>query len=189
MPSPDVLGIVTTAKLARHHLHPMLVPFPIALLVATFASDLAFWGSRKEFSAVVALWALGAGIVTAALAAVAGLTDFLGNAAIRRIDHAWHHMIGNVAAVVLSIVSFWLRASDVAALAVVPWGLVLSLLVFLLLLFTGWKGGELVYGQRVGMRPEAPQRRTSLGLSGPCRSIDGTAARPHAASDAVSAGR
>jgi hypothetical protein len=31
-----------------------------------------------------------------------------------------------------------------------------------MLLYTGWKGGELAYGQRVGMRPEAPP---PIGLS------------------------
>ena len=161
MPEPDLRGVAVTAKLAGHPLHPMLVPFPIALLVATFACDLAYWGTRDAFWAVVAMWTLGAGIVTAALAALASLTDFLGNARIRAINHAWHHMLGNVAAVILSIASFWLRMKYGAAAAVLPWGLVLSLVVFLLLLFTGWKGGELAYGWRVGMRPEAPSQKSS----------------------------
>jgi len=161
MPAPDLYGIATTAKLARHPLHPMLIPFPIALLVATFACDLAFWATGNGFWAEVAMWALGAGIATAALAALAGLADFLGNAAIRVIDHAWHHMVGNVIAVVLSLVNFWLRLSDGAAAAILPGGLVLSVVVFLLLLYTGWKGGELAYGQRVGMRPEAPPQKSA----------------------------
>ena len=106
------------------------------------------------------MWALGAGIVMAAVAALAGLTDFLGNARIRAINHAWHHMIGNVVAVVLAIVNFWIRWDQSAAGGVLPWGLVLSTVVFLLLLYTGWKGGELAYGQRVGMQPEAPREKS-----------------------------
>jgi uncharacterized membrane protein len=35
--------------------------------------------------------------------------------------------------------------------AVVPTGLILSLLVVALLLFTGWKGWEMVYRHRVGV--------------------------------------
>jgi hypothetical protein len=35
--------------------------------------------------------------------------------------------------------------------AIVPTGLVLSLLAVVLLLFTGWKGGEMVYRHRVGI--------------------------------------
>ena len=38
MPNPK-----STASIADHPLHPMLVPFPIAFFVATFVSDLAFW--------------------------------------------------------------------------------------------------------------------------------------------------
>jgi uncharacterized membrane protein len=32
-----------------------------------------------------------------------------------------------------------------------PWGLTLSFLVVLLIVFTGWKGGELVYRGHVGV--------------------------------------
>jgi uncharacterized membrane protein len=161
MPDLDLRGIATTAKLAGHPLHPMLVPFPIAFFVATFACDVVFWATHDEFWALMGMWALGAGIVMAALAAVAGFTDFLGNARIRSIGHAWHHMLGNVAVVILSIIGMGVRKSEGAADGVLPWGLVLSFVVVLLLLYTGWKGGELAYGQRVGMRPEAPPQEGS----------------------------
>jgi uncharacterized membrane protein len=156
MAQPDLAGVATTAKLGGHPIHPMLIPFPIALLVATFACDLAYWSTANAFWAQAAFWALAAAIVMAALAAVAGLTDFLGNAQIRAISDAWQHMIGNVIAVVLAVVSLWLRYRYGAAQAVMPWGIVLSGIVVLLLLFTGWKGGHLVYHHRVGMHPEAP---------------------------------
>jgi uncharacterized membrane protein len=153
----ELLGIATTAKIGSHPLHPMLVPFPIAFLVATFVCDLVYWSNANVFWAVAAMWALGAGIVMAAAAALAGLTDFLGNRRIRNLDDAWHHLIGNVAAVVLSLISFWLRYRYGAAEGVLPWGLLLSLVVVLLLLYTGWKGGELAYHHRVGMHPEGPK--------------------------------
>lgn len=159
MTDRDLLGIATTAKIGSHPLHPMLVPFPIAFLVATFLCDLVYWSNADAFWAVAAMWALGAGIVMAAAAALAGLTDFLGNARIRNLNDAWHHLIGNVTAVVLSLISFWLRYRYGAAAGVLPWGLLLSLLVVLLLLYTGWKGGELAYHHRVGMHPEGPTDR------------------------------
>jgi uncharacterized membrane protein len=168
MSMPDLRGIATTAKLARHPLHPMLVPFPIALLVATFACDVAYWWTRNEFWAQVAFWALGAAILTAALAAIAGLIDFMGNARIRALGDAWQHMIGNVIAVVLALVGFWLRYRYGAAAGVLPWGLLLSAAVVGLLLFTGWKGGELVYRHRVGMHPVQPAEAASA----PIRATD-----------------
>jgi uncharacterized membrane protein len=36
----------------------------------------------------------------------------------------------------------------------VPWGLILSTVIVAMLLYTGWKGGELVYRYRVGMQPD-----------------------------------
>jgi uncharacterized membrane protein len=156
MADRELLGVATTAKLGGHPIHPMLIPFPIALLVATFASDLAFWSTGDVFWAATSLWLLGAGLVMSAAAAVAGFTDFFGNARIRSIGDAWHHMIGNLIAVVLSLVSFLVRLSAGAAEGVLPWGLVLSTLVVALLLYTGWKGGSMVYHHRVGMHPEAP---------------------------------
>jgi uncharacterized membrane protein len=154
-------GIATTAKLGSHPMHPMLIPFPIALLVATFACDLAFWWTGDAFWARVAFWALAAAILTAALAALAGLTDFLGNAAIRAMGDAWQHMIGNVLAVALAIASFFIRFVIGAAEGVLPWGLLLSAVIVALLLFTGWKGGNLVYHYRIGMHPEAPALKSA----------------------------
>jgi uncharacterized membrane protein len=144
----------TTAVIADHPIHPMLIPFPIAFLVATFACDLVFWSTGNGSWAIAAMWLLGAALVMAALAAVAGLIDFLGDERIRNITAAWHHLIGNVTAVVLALINFLLRYASGAEAAVRPWGLVLSLVVVLILLYTGWRGWEMVYRHRVGVLTE-----------------------------------
>src|SRR5919106_7028432 len=115
----------TTAHIAGHPIHPMLIPFPIAFLVATFVCDLMFWRTGNSAWSTAALYLLGAALVMAALAAAAGLTDFLGDERIRQMSSAWHHMIGNVIAVVLAIINWFWRYSGGDA-AVLPWGLVLS---------------------------------------------------------------
>jgi uncharacterized membrane protein len=38
-------GAPSTASIKGHPIHPMLVPFPIAFLVGTLATDLVFWGT------------------------------------------------------------------------------------------------------------------------------------------------
>jgi uncharacterized membrane protein len=140
----------STAKIAGHPIHPMLVPFPIAFFVGTFASDLAHLKTGSDFWVTASLWLLGAGLAMAALAALAGLTDVLGSAAIRQIKDAWLHAIGNVTAVVFALVNFILRyRGGVPTVSTLE--LVLSGLVVLILLFTGWKGWELVYRHRVGV--------------------------------------
>ena len=146
----------STAQIAGHPIHPMLVPFPIAFLVAAFVSDLIFWQTGNPSWASASLWLLGAALVTAALAAVAGLTDFLGDARIRALSPAWHHMLGNVAAVLLSLLT-WYRRYDAGEAAVLPTGILLSLVVVLLIVYTGWKGGEMVYRGRVGVANDVPR--------------------------------
>jgi uncharacterized membrane protein len=140
----------STAQIAGHPIHPMLIPFPIAFFVSTFVCDLVFWRTGYPIWATAATWLLGAGLIMAALAAVAGLTDFLGEQRIRDLSDAWWHAGGNIVAVLISLYNFYTRYESGAA-AVVPTGLVLSLIVVLILLFTGWKGWEMVYRHRVGI--------------------------------------
>ena len=73
----------STAKIAGHPIHPMLIPFPIAFFVGTFACDIAYWVTGNANWAMVTPWLLGAGIIMAALAALAGLTDVIGEERIR----------------------------------------------------------------------------------------------------------
>jgi len=141
----------STAKIGDHPLHPMLIPFPVAFLVGAFVSDLVFVGTANAFWAKASMWLIGAAIVMALVAALAGFIDFFGEARIRRLTDAWYHMIGNLTAVVLALVNFGLRYSECAEAAIKPWGVVLSLVVGGILLFTGWKGWEMVYRHHVGV--------------------------------------
>jgi uncharacterized membrane protein len=143
----------STAQIAGHPLHPMLIPFPIAFLVSTFVCDVIFWSTRNPAWSSAALYLLGAALVMAALAAVAGLIDFLGDERIRALSAVWHHMIGNVVAVLLSLWN-WYRRYDGGAEAVLPTGLLISLVVVLILVYTGWRGWEMVYRHRVAVMNE-----------------------------------
>jgi hypothetical protein len=77
----------TTAKIADHPIHPMLIPFPVPFLVATFVSDVAFWRTGNPGWATASLWLLGAALIMGALAALAGLSrqDYAGSRD-RRLD-------------------------------------------------------------------------------------------------------
>ena len=145
----------STAQVAGHPIHPMLIPFPIAFLVATLVSDLIFWRTGNSGWATASLYLLGAALVMAALAAVAGLTDFIGDTRFRALTPAWHHMIGNVIAVLIALWNWWRRytAADLGA-AILPVGLILSAIVVLILLYTGWRGWEMVYRHRVAVEDQ-----------------------------------
>jgi uncharacterized membrane protein len=141
----------STAQIAGHPLHPILIPFPIAFLVATFACDLGFWITGNPLWGTAAIWSLGAGIVTAAVAAATGFTDFVGDRRIRDLGDAWQHFLANLVAVLAAVANFYLRYRDGAEAAIFPWGILISAVVVLLLVFSGWKGGELVYRYRVAV--------------------------------------
>jgi uncharacterized membrane protein len=144
---------VSTANLAGHPLHPILITLPIGFFVATFLFDLLFWWRGAEAFATGAFWLLGAGLIGAALAAVTGLIDFTGDARIRDISDAWNHAIGNVILVLVQAFSFYWRYRHGAS-GVIPVGLGLSALATVLMLFTGWKGGEMVFRHRVAVYDE-----------------------------------
>ena len=140
----------STLKIGGHPIHPMLIPFPIAFFVGTLAADIAFSQTANPFWAEAGRWLLVAGLAMAALAALAGLTDFLGDRRIRDLRAAWHHMIGNVTAVVLELINAWQRFEQGDDF-ILPTGLALSAIVTLLLLYNGWRGWEMVYRHRVGI--------------------------------------
>jgi uncharacterized membrane protein len=140
----------STAELAGHPIHPMLIPFPIAGFVATLFADIALRSSGDDFWYQMGSWLLGGALVFAALAAVAGVIDFLGSAQIRQLNDAWLHAGGNVLAVVIEVINFYLRYEGGAA-SVSGIGLWLSAIVVAMLVFTGWKGWEMVYKHHVGV--------------------------------------
>jgi uncharacterized membrane protein len=152
----------STASIAGHPIHPMLIPFPIAFFVSAFVCDLAYWQTSNPAWATAAMWLLGAGLIMAALAAIAGLTDVLGEPRIRALNDVWWHAGGNVLVVLIELYNFYARYSEGSS-AIVPKGLVLSLVVVCILLFTGWKGWEMVYRYRVGVAdtPDRSERATT----------------------------
>jgi uncharacterized membrane protein len=144
----------STASIAGHPIHPMLIPFPVAFFVATLACDIAFWQSGSDAFATAAIWLLGAGIIMALLAAIAGLTDVLGDRRIFNLSDVWWHAGGNIVIVLIQIANWYLRYSGGTS-AIVPTGFILSLISVGGLLFTGWMGWKLVYRDRVGVADES----------------------------------
>ena len=70
----------STAKIGGHPIHPMLIPFPIVCFIGVLVTDIVFLNNQDPGWATASRYLLGVGIVMAALAAVAGLTDFMGSA-------------------------------------------------------------------------------------------------------------
>jgi uncharacterized membrane protein len=140
----------STARIATHPIHPMLVPFPIACFVGTLLTDLAYWKTAEMMWADFSAWLLFFGLIMGGLAAIAGLIDFLSSRSIRTLAPAWFHLIGNALVLVLALFNSFVHSRD-AWTSVVPSGLILSALTVIVLLFTGWMGGSMVFRHRVGV--------------------------------------
>lgn len=143
--------IRTTAQIAGHPIHPMLVPIPIACFIGALITDITYYVTAEMMWADFSSWLLIVGLIGGVLAAIAGLTDFLGNRLIRSQAPAWPHLLGNVVALVVAFFNALVHTRD-GWTSVVPTGLVLSIIVVLILPVTGWLGWALVYRDRVGVR-------------------------------------
>jgi uncharacterized membrane protein len=142
--------LAPTARIGGHPIHPMLVPFPIVCFIGVLLTDIVYWRTAVMMWADFSAWLVTVGVIMGVLAAIAGLIDFLFNPRIRAQPPAWPHLIGNAVALILAIINMLVHTRD-AWTSVVPWGLVLSAVVVLILLVTGWLGGAMVYRHGVGV--------------------------------------
>ena len=140
----------STAQIGGHPIHPMLVQFPIVCFILTFVLDILYTRGNSDV-AQWSNWLLIVGLAMGALAAVAGLTDFLGDKRIQGGD-AVKHMLANVTAVVLEVVNLVLRLKNPDFIG--STGVYISLVVVLFLIYSGWMGGKRVYHPGIGVRDD-----------------------------------
>jgi uncharacterized membrane protein len=147
------------AKLLGHPIHQMLIVFPLGLLATSLFFDIAYLITNRGELARVAYWMIFAGVISALVAAVFGLTDWLGIPSGTRAKAigAWHG-IGNVIVTALFAASWWVRRGDPSTSATMA--IALSAIAVCIALVTGWLGGELVdqmgIGVNEGANPDAP---------------------------------
>lgn len=139
----------STAQIGGHPIHPMLVQFPIVCFIGVLVTDIVFISNQNAGWATASRYLLVIGLVMAALAAVAGLTDFLGDKRIQGSD-AIKHALANVIAVILEVVNLIVRLHTNEPIPRI--GIVLSAVVILILFYSGWKGGDLVFRHGIGVR-------------------------------------
>ena len=140
----------STARIAGHPIHPMLVPVPIVCFVGALITDITYFATADMIWADFSTWLMTVGVIMGVLAAIAGLIDFLGNRLIRTRRPAWPHVLGNLLVLVLATFNMLVHSRD-AWTSVVPTGLILSVLVVLILPVTGWLGWSMVYRYGVGV--------------------------------------
>ena len=150
--TPKGAIMASPASFLKHPIHPMLVPFPIALWIFSLVCDVVYaigWGGA--FLNDMAFYTMAGGLLGAFAAAIAGYMDYrsLTNPTVRKIGQ-WHMWI-NVSIVVLFAINLWLRmGSEPGAILTV----VLSAIAVIMLAVSGWLGGHLVYVHGVAVEPQ-----------------------------------
>ena len=138
------------AKLLGHPIHPMLIVFPLGLLTMAVIFDLIHLGTANGYWAGISFYLIAAGVIGGLLAALFGLIDWV---AIPRGTRAKNiglvHGLGNVAVIVLFIVSWLMRRNLPESPSLVA--ILLGLIGLGLSLMTSWLGGELVDRLGVGV--------------------------------------
>jgi uncharacterized membrane protein len=81
----------------------------------------------------------------AALAAVAGLTDVIGDRRVRELNDVWWHAGVNVIAVLIELINWYIRYRRGEA-AILPWGVILSFVVVGILCSPAGKAGKWCIG-------------------------------------------
>lgn len=144
----------SNVNIAKHPIHPILVLIPVGAWVASLVFDIIFLATGNVFWFGAALWNIIIGIVGALVAAIVGMTDLftlpMSNEP-KRVGIT--HMTLNLIIVALYVVNAVIRFSVpvVGPLGpIVPestalWAFILNLVSIVLLIISGWYGGELIY--------------------------------------------
>ncbi len=133
-----------------HPIHAMSVAFPVALTFCAFGADLLYWWTADPFWARGALWAAGTGFLFGMIAGFSGTAELLLVPGIRARAPAWTHFIIAVTLLALLGANWGYRLYGYEQ-AVLPYGILLSALCVLMVGFTGWHGGKLVFDYRLGI--------------------------------------
>jgi uncharacterized membrane protein len=132
-------------KADRRSLHEMLTPFPVAYFTSAFVTDLAYWQSANVMWERFSVWLIVAGLIAAIFVALAAIIDLV----VRKQRPAWPHASAYVFAILLSLINVLVHSRD-GYTAVVPTGLTLSGLVFVILLAATSAGWAFTSPRRVG---------------------------------------
>lgn len=142
------------AKILGHPVHPMLVVFPLGLLLTSLVFDVIHAKTKKREAATIANAMIGAGVLGGLLAAIPGIIDWLAIPARTRAKQIGAvHGGGNVLVLALFALSWMQRRDDPENPPSAARGL--SIAGAALGGLTAWLGGELVYRLRVGVDDDA----------------------------------
>ena len=156
--------MASPASIGGHPVHPMIIPFPIALWVFSLIADLIYLcRGNPVWRDYIAFYTLLGGIIGAAVAAVPGFIDWLSlkDRDVVKIAN-WHARL-NVIALLIFAASFYLRTTSGSSLVSSSYTIpvALSVLGVILISISGYLGGEMVFKHGVAV-DQQPQTGTKV---------------------------
>ncbi len=139
----------SAVAVAGHPIHAMSVHFPIALVIATLGCDLFYWWTGDPFWVRVSVWSAGFAFWTGVGAAIAGTAELLLVPGIRARVASWTHAVSAMTLLAIAGTNWGLRLVDETA--VLPHGLLLSVLASIFTGLAGYHGGKLIFHHGVGI--------------------------------------
>lgn len=149
--------MASKASIGGHPVHPMIIPFPLALWTTSFVTDVLFYFTRQTTLPLISKFLLAAGCIGAVVAAIPGIIDWtsIKHPGVKRIAN-WHARL-NIIALLIFAASLYLRMKSGGA-SMVSYGLkvpaLLSLVGVILIAISGWLGGALSFEHGVGVKPQ-----------------------------------
>lgn len=148
-------GVPSTAAVAGHPIHPMLIPYPVAFLTTALVTDIAARRTGDSFWSRATTTLLGAGIVSGLAAGIFGAIDYF---TIRRAQDrpvGKLHAYGNPVALGLAAANLAMRRNQDDSPTATD--LALTAATAALVGVTGWAGAELSYRHMVGVSGHGDQ--------------------------------
>lgn len=154
----------SNVEVVGHPLHPIVVTIAIGAFVSAFIFDIAALATNAPTWFEMSYWTLLIGVCAGIISAMTGLYDYMTlpmSDQARRV--ATIHLLLNLTFMALFIASLILKSFYAAAgLTPVPYGrtvttFVLDIIGIVVLLASGWYGGEIVYRHGVAVLEEAAE--------------------------------
>jgi uncharacterized membrane protein len=159
-----------------HPLHPALIHIPSGLWPAAVIFDILshlWWGDPAIANVFVriAFWSILAGLVVVLLAAPTGVADWW-EIKKQRPAHriGLYHMILNVVASVVLLISLLMRTGDAMQAAATPaWPMAVAILAVLMVFVSGYLGGLMVFDHGVGIARQSKEKWREIAERGNAR--------------------
>jgi nitrite reductase/ring-hydroxylating ferredoxin subunit/uncharacterized membrane protein len=140
------------AHLKSHPIHPILIGFPLAFFIGSFAFDVLYLLNENASLQATAYHLNIAGVIGGVMAAVPGIIDFIHTVppASSAKKRAATHGLLNTTNLLLFVAVIFLKRNDSLSY---PLLVGLEAIGVVILFVAGWMGGTLVYRNQIGVDP------------------------------------